>query len=198
MARSRLMGRELQRLPVPAHRVRPGVQLQRPEPQHPLAPAALPPEPPQHGLDPGEQLLGVEGLGDVVVSTELEPHHLVHGLALGREQHHRDVALLPHLLQYLEPAHARQHDVQDHEVEVLAVESPQGLRPVLRRDHPVALRLQHDGGHLQKRRVVVDQQYNLVQASRNLQIYPKEVWISYPMPQHSCSPAANSSREQKT
>src|SRR4028118_1973806 len=42
-----LGGRELQRLPVPAHRVRPGVELQLPDPQHSLAPAALPPEPPQ-------------------------------------------------------------------------------------------------------------------------------------------------------
>src|SRR5918998_5110477 len=90
-----LRRRQVQRLPVAAHRVAVRVELQRPEPHHPVpALALLPPEPTQDRLDPRQQLLGVERLGYVVVGPELEPDHLVHRLALGRQQDHGYVALL--------------------------------------------------------------------------------------------------------
>src|SRR5215203_2843213 len=126
-----LGGRDVQRLPATAYRVAVRVELQSPQPQEALPAPAVPPEPPEDGLDPGEQLLGVEGLGDVVVGPELEPDHLVYGLALGREQHHGNVTVLPHLLQYLEPAHPRQHDVENHEIQLLPTENPERLDPVL-------------------------------------------------------------------
>ena len=43
-------------------------------------------------------------------------------------------------------------------------EDAQRLDPVLSRQYPVALRRQHDGGHLQQRRVVVHQQNGFFQA----------------------------------
>src|SRR5918997_4598971 len=121
-----LRRRQVQRLPVAAHRVAVRVELQRPEPHHTVPVLAfLPPEPAQDRLDPGQQLLGVEGLGYVVVGPELQPDHLVHRLALGRQQDHGYVALLPHLLQDLEAAHTRQHYVKHHEVQTLAAQDPE-------------------------------------------------------------------------
>src|SRR5829696_9575559 len=94
-----LRRRQVQRPPLPAHGVAVRVELQRPEPDDAVAVLTLlPPEPAQYGFDPRQQLLGIKGLGYVVVRTELEADHLVHRLALRRQQHYRDVALLPHLL----------------------------------------------------------------------------------------------------
>src|SRR5215208_867536 len=165
-----LRRRQVQQPPLPAHGVAVRVKLQRPEPDDAVAVLTLlPPEPAQYGFDPRQQLLGIKGLGYVVVRTELEADHLVHRLALRRQQHYRDVALLPHLLQDLEPAHPRQHDVQHDEVQRLPPEYPERLHPVLRRQHPISLRRQHDGRYLQERRVVVHQQDRFFQASGNLQ-----------------------------
>src|SRR5215212_2802266 len=145
-----LRRRQVQGLSVAAHGVAVRIELQRPQPDDAVpVPTLLPPEPAQDGLDPRLELLGVEGLGYVVVRPELEAHHLVYRLALGRQQHHRDVALLPHLLQDLEPAHPRQHDVEHDEVQRFPPEYPERLHPVLRRQHPISLRRQHDGGYLQ-------------------------------------------------
>src|SRR5215212_5881615 len=121
-----LRRRQVQGLPVPAHGVAVRVELQRPQPDNTVSvPALLPPEPPQDGLDPRLKLLGVEGLGYVVVRPELQAHHLVYRLALGRQQHYRYITLLAHLLQDLEPAHPRQHDVQNYQVQGLSPKYPQ-------------------------------------------------------------------------
>src|SRR5918997_1940133 len=164
-----LRRRQVERRPLPAHGVAVGVELERTEPDDPVPVLALlPPEPAQNGLDPGLELLGVERLGYVVVGPELQPHYLVHRLALGREQDYGDVALLAHLLQYLEPAHPRQHDVENDQVKGLPTKYHERLDPVLGRQHPITFGGQHDGSYLQQRRVVVHQQNRLLQAPRNL------------------------------
>src|SRR5918997_2234238 len=154
-----LRRRQVERGPLPADGVAVGVELERTEPDDPVPVLALlPPEAAQNGLDPRLELFGVERLGCVVVGPELQPHNLVHRLALRREQDYGDVALLAHLLQDLEPAHPRQHDVQYDEIQGLPSEYPERLDPVLRRQHPITLRRQHDGSHLKERSVVINQQ----------------------------------------
>jgi hypothetical protein len=49
------------------------------------------------GSDAGRELVGVEGLGDVVVGTEVETLRLVGRCALGRQQDDRDRSLLAEL-----------------------------------------------------------------------------------------------------
>src|SRR3712207_5451792 len=164
-----LRRRQVQLLPLPAHGVAVWVELELPQLDEAVTVlAVLPSEPAQYRLDPRQQLLGVEGLGYVVVGPELEADHLIHRLALRRQQHHRDVALLPHLLQDLEPAHPRQHDVQNDQIQGLPPEYSERLDPVCRRQHPIPFRRQHNRGHLQKRRVVVYQQNRLFQTPENL------------------------------
>ncbi len=45
-------------------------------------------DPAQHGRDPGEQRVHVIGFGDVVVSAQLEPQHLIPATPPGRQQDH--------------------------------------------------------------------------------------------------------------
>ena len=52
---------------------------------------------PQLRAHAGAELDGIEGLGHIVVRSDVESEHLVGVLALGREQDNRDVALLPQL-----------------------------------------------------------------------------------------------------
>src|SRR3712207_9161103 len=67
-----LRRRQVQGLPVPSHGVATRVELQRTQPEDTVPVLAfLPPEPPQDGLDPRLELLGVEGLGYVVVRPEI-------------------------------------------------------------------------------------------------------------------------------
>src|SRR5215217_6469769 len=55
-------------------------------------------------------------------------------------------------------------ELEAHQVQGLPPEYPQRLDPVLRRQHPIPFRRQHDGGNLQEGRVVVYQQNRLFQA----------------------------------
>ena len=79
--------------------------------------------PPQHRLDPRQQLAQRERLGHVVVGAELEPEHLVAFVAARGQQQHRGLAVArPQLAQQFEPARAGQHHVEHDEVEALAAQ----------------------------------------------------------------------------
>src|SRR4051794_3730097 len=84
-----------------------------------------------------------ERLGDVVVGAELEPEDLVDLLRLGREHDDRHgLALRPQAPADLQAVHARQHHVQDHEVEDLLGEAGERLAPVGRGNHLVTVPLE--------------------------------------------------------
>ena len=72
--------------------------------------------PAQQGADPGRQLLGHEGLGDVVVGAGLEPGHDVVGVVAGRDHDDGHRARAPQLPAALEAVHAREHEVDEHDV----------------------------------------------------------------------------------
>ena len=98
----------------------------------------------QVGAHPREQLLGRERLGDVVVGAGIEAAHLV---AVGVERgHHDDRHLLaagPQGLGDLIAVHARQHEVEQHEVGVELVGR-------LERRCPVAYRVRGEAGTLER------------------------------------------------
>ena len=75
----------------------------------------------QVGLDARQQLRHLERLGDVVVGAELEADDLVdHLAARGEHDHRRLDAALAQLAADVEAAHARQHQVEQQQVERIA------------------------------------------------------------------------------
>lgn len=72
---------------------------------------------PKHGLHAQQQLLGQEGLNEVVVGTEAKPGSLVHDVASCRQEENRRHAIcLPQVRQRLETVHLGHHDVQGDQV----------------------------------------------------------------------------------
>src|SRR5690606_1873243 len=77
--------------------------------------------------DAGGQLLGCEGLGEVVVGARLETRDHVVGVGACGDHDDRDIGRAPDRPAHLEPVDARQHDVDQHDVARLALEGGQGL-----------------------------------------------------------------------
>ena len=82
-----------------------------------------------------EQLLDLEGLGDVVVGAHLEPGDLVEGLALGGEHDYGHFRGLAHLAAHLPPALAGEHDVEQHDVGLFGEGEVYALLPVAGDEH---------------------------------------------------------------
>ena len=70
----------------------------------------------QHGAHARRQLVGVEGLGDVVVGAQVEALGLVARRALGRQQDDRDRAPLTQLAHDLDAVEVGHDDVEQDDV----------------------------------------------------------------------------------
>ncbi len=85
---------------------------------------------PQHGADPGHELLETERFGDVVVAADREPLHLLLGRVPRGQEHDRYVMTVGS-----EPLHdgeavaVGEHDVEDHEIGAECRRRLQGVRP---------------------------------------------------------------------
>ena len=77
---------------------------------------------------PGDELLGLERLGDVVVGTRLKTEHEVDGVALGREHDDRHAGLGADLPADLVAVLAGQHQVEQHEVRLRRAEHTRAPR----------------------------------------------------------------------
>ena len=85
---------------------------------------------PQLAADSGADLQGLEGLGDIVVRSQVQPQHLVRVLAFGGEQDDRGVALLPDGGQGAQSVHDGHHDIQQDQLYLLPLQGLQGFLPV--------------------------------------------------------------------
>ena len=86
--------------------------------------------PPQDGVDPGDQLLHLEGLGDIIVRAHLQTLNPVKDLALGRQHDDGYLAGFPDLGADGPAVHHRQHDVQQDQIRLLFLEFLQRLAAV--------------------------------------------------------------------
>ena len=90
----------------------------------------LPPQlrvPAQVGANTSNNLQRVEGFGDVVVRTHVQPQNLVGVLALGGEADDGHIAQLAQLGGGGDAVHTGHHDVHEHQVELVLLEQVNGL-----------------------------------------------------------------------
>src|SRR4029079_16270982 len=103
--------------------------------------------------DAGDQLLGLERLGDVVVGPGLEAADHVDGVAAGRQHHDGDAGLGPDLPADVDAVLAGQHQVeQDH----VGPEGPERAHRLVTAGDDLAdadLAEQHTGEHIRRGRV---------------------------------------------
>ena len=91
--------------------------------------------PAQHRLDPGDQLHHAKGLCHVVVSPQVQSHHLVVLCPLCGHHDHRDVLGLHRRLQLLEQGDAvlsREHDIKKNKLWRFQRQSLKKTAPVLK------------------------------------------------------------------
>ena len=72
--------------------------------------------PPQDRFDVCQHHVNIEGLGDIVIRAQLETDNLIQFPAAGREKDDREIVLRLQFPQGLQSIHARQTDVEHHQI----------------------------------------------------------------------------------
>jgi hypothetical protein len=106
--------------------------------------------------DPGDELLGLERLENVVVGAGFQPEDYVYGVGLRRQHDDRHARLAPDLAAYVDPVGTGQHQVEQHQIGPGLPECVKRLVPVGHERRLEPLPAEHDAEHLRERRVVVD------------------------------------------
>ena len=115
--------------------------------------------PPQLGPDPGQDLHGDKGLGDVVVGSYVEPQYLVLGFGLGGEQNNGHIGKFPDLRRGGHAVHNGHHHVQQYQMDALLLHGLHRLGPVLGLVKLIALRGQINFQSIDNVRLIVANEY---------------------------------------
>ena len=102
----------------------------------------------QTGAHTGQQLLGLEGLGDVIVGPRLQTGDDILGIRTSGEHDDGNVRLLSNMPAYLDPVDTGKHEVQKDEVGVGIVEDVDSGGPVSTVRGLITLGREHDADHL--------------------------------------------------
>ena len=89
------------------------------------------PQAAEDGVDPGQQLLHLKGLDDVVVGPHLQAGDFVGGFAFGGEHDDGGFVGLPNFGADGPAVHHREHDIQQHQVGAEEAVELQGFAAVL-------------------------------------------------------------------
>ena len=108
--------------------------------------------------DAGHELGHLKRLAHVVVGPGLEPDHDIERVSPGGQHDDRHGRGAADRACDVEPVEARQHDVEQYEVERFRTESVETVPAVVRSIDREAGTAQADCGHLPDRRVVLDEQ----------------------------------------
>ncbi len=102
-----------------------GVDLQSAGFQHHIALLI----PPQHHVNPGQQLHGVKGLDNIVLRPQTEALHPIRHRPFGGEKDHRNLQR-PDVFHQFEAVHLRQHHIQQDQIVHLPLQQVGRLRSV--------------------------------------------------------------------
>lgn len=113
----------------------------------------------QDGLDAGEQFVDVEGFTQVIVRSEPEAKDLIGVEATGGQHDDRraDVVLAQPLADF-QPAHARQHQIEDDHLQSRLVAEFEGSAAIAGEPDGVALRFEGLAQHLGQGLIVLNDQ----------------------------------------
>jgi hypothetical protein len=115
----------------------------------------------QSGPDPGDQLLRLEGLGDVVVGAGLQSGDDVVGVGAGGEHDDRDAGDPPHLTADVDPVAPGEHEIQQDEIGPELLEDVERPGPAGTPVGDESLLVKDELEHLGQGGVVVDHEYPL-------------------------------------
>ena len=72
----------------------------------------------QNRIETQQQLLGLEGFGQIVIRPSLKPQDPIFGLTLGGQQQNGRVAVPPHLFGQRNAIFAGHHHIQNDQIEI--------------------------------------------------------------------------------
>ncbi len=112
----------------------------------------------QAGAHPCDEFLRLERLDHVVVGAGFETQHDVDGVGLRRQHDDRDTRVGAQHTAHVDAVHAREHEVEEHEIRTDLPHRGECLRSVTDHEGFETLTAQHDRQHLGESGVVVDDQ----------------------------------------
>lgn len=111
-----------------------------------------------HGPDTGQQLPGVEGLGEIIVGPGIQPQHLVVNFGFGGEKQHGNPASpAAQLTEHRDTVFYGHHDIQNHPIVVVGLQIRQCGLPVKNRIHRIVVPLQYGSQGLGKSLLILCQ-----------------------------------------
>ncbi len=112
----------------------------------------------QAGADTGDELLRLEGLGDVVIRAGLKAQHDVDGVRLRGKHDDRHRRGAADGAADIHAVHAGEHKVEQNEVRLVVLKGRYGLRAVGHGNGLKPLRFQDDSEHFRDCRIIVNDQ----------------------------------------
>ena len=146
--------------------------------------------------DTGRELPGGERLGDVVVRAELQTDDAIHFLAACRQQDDRQRRARADGAAERDPVLAREHDVEDHEVELLFSEQLVGAVSVFGDERAMAVPLEVAHDDVADDRVVVTTR--MVAMSLIVRPWATSRGAHGPSPLERCRPSSHGGRGAST
>jgi hypothetical protein len=108
---------------------------------------------------PGYEFLRLERLDYVVVGARLKPQHDVDGVALGGQHDDGHAGLGAYLAADVYAVHARQHQIEQHQVGTSIPERLHGVIAIGHERRVESFSPEHDADHFGEGGVVVDDQH---------------------------------------
>ena len=107
-------------------------------------------------LHPGQQLPGIERLGQVVVGAHFEAEDTVRLVAPGREHDDRCLGGRPEIAAEVEAVLAREHEVEDDQVDPMGLQGLAHAASLFHRHHAIPVLLEVGGEERTDLGIVVD------------------------------------------
>ena len=111
------------------------------------------------GTDPGQQLGGAEGLGDIVVRAVVQRLYLVMLVMAGGDHHHRQAGPFADGFQHFDAVHIRQTQIQHDQIRTMGGDHGQRLLSAADNNGIIAVGCQDHGDEIADALLILYDQY---------------------------------------